>query len=145
MPTPKSQQSLVRSPHPPTQWNLRGQYQAVLNILHTKHNKNPPVKVLVLWFGFSFAYADFYLPRWLLMEGLKRTSLKWYSVQFSECFYITSGSEKCWPVGKIWPLPADLHATGQAHGAQDQDKVQHPQPHLQRDIQLHGRIQRIRK
>ena len=48
------------------------------------------------------------------------------------------GAKECWPAGQVWPLPADLHAAGQAHGAQDQDQGQHPQPHLQWDIQLHG-------
>jgi hypothetical protein len=110
--------------------------EAVFNKVGTKK----PFKVLVLWFGFSFAHGDFYLPRWLLIERGKRKSLKLYSRQLSEFYHITSGSEKRWPVGKIWPVPADLHAPGQAHGAQDQDQVQHPQPHLQRDIQLYGRL-----
>ena len=33
---PKSQQSWVRSQHPPTQWNLRAADKAVLNIVHRK-------------------------------------------------------------------------------------------------------------
>ncbi len=49
MSMPKSQQSWVRSQHPPTQWNLRGAAdEAVLNTVHRKKKKenpkNPPVK-----------------------------------------------------------------------------------------------------
>ncbi len=37
-PMPKSQLSLVRSQHPPTQWNLRAADEAVLNKVHQKSN-----------------------------------------------------------------------------------------------------------
>ncbi len=42
---PKSQQSWVRSQHPPTQWNLGAADEAVLN---TVHEKNPPVILFVV-------------------------------------------------------------------------------------------------
>jgi hypothetical protein len=44
---PKSQQSWVRSQHPPTQWNLRGARYAVLNKVHNLKNPKIPLFILV--------------------------------------------------------------------------------------------------
>ncbi len=53
---PKSQQSWVRSQHPPTQWNLRAADEAVLNTVHRfiDLNNTPVVtcNILISFNGF---------------------------------------------------------------------------------------------
>ncbi len=46
LPMPKSQQSWVRSQHPPTQWNLRGGRWSSVEPVHRKKSQKSPVRML---------------------------------------------------------------------------------------------------
>jgi hypothetical protein len=74
--------SWVRSQHPPTQWNLRGADEAVLNIVHKKEKKakkspfkelstNPPAPLHQLTWVRGQITADPLACAWLYLSRCK--------------------------------------------------------------------------